>query len=290
MNETNQKEIQKRLMTIARNEIRISYRKQEEPLPVCSSKIGGKPAVPADFEWPEFTGESYDGVTKSRPLSFLAQINLEEAAEYDTEGILPKKGILSFFYEQMSMRWGFDPKDKGCARVYYFPDEGELTPMDIPEDMDEEAVISELAAVLEKHISMPELVDFAEDDMDMEIDWDDYNECRTECGYETDEWGDVTKLLGYPDTIQSPMEEECEAVTRAYRQGCPEDYDKISEAEKKDIREKSAEWMLLFQMGTIETEDAEYMFGDCGHLYFWIKKQDLKNLNFDNVWLILQCS
>lgn len=32
--------------------------------------------------------------------------------------------------------------------------------------------------------------------------------------------------------------------------------------------------MLLFQMGTIVGEDQEYMFGDCGHIYFWIQKQD----------------
>ncbi|KMV74442.1 hypothetical protein FSCG_02162 [Fusobacterium vincentii 4_1_13] len=31
------------------------------------------------------------------------------------------------------------------------------------------------------------------------------------------------------------------------------------------------------------------MFGDCGYIYFWIKKEDLKSKNFDNVWLILQC-
>ena len=42
-------------------------------------------------------------------------------------------------------------------------------------------------------------------------------------------------------------------------------------------------------MGTIETEDMEYMFCDCGHIYFWIRKQDLKNKNFDRIWLILQC-
>ncbi|MBT9779516.1 DUF1963 domain-containing protein [Clostridium sp. MCC353] len=43
-------------------------------------------------------------------------------------------------------------------------------------------------------------------------------------------------------------------------------------------------------MGTIESDDMEYMFGDCGHIYFWIRKQDLKDQMFDNIWLILQCS
>ena len=52
----------------------------------------------------------------------------------------------------------------------------------------------------------------------------------------------------------------------------------------------SKQWMLLFQMGTVESDDYELMFGDCGHIYFWIKKSDLAAKNFDNVWLILQCS
>lgn len=290
MNEAGKRELQKILRDITKNEIRISYHEQKELLPVCSSKIGGKPAVPKNFKWPEFIAESYDGVVKNRPLSFMAQINLKDTVRYDTEGILPKEGILSFFYEQMSMLCGFAPEEKGCAQVYYFPNEKDLTLMDIPEDMDEEAVIPELAVTLEKHISIPEFSDFIENHEKMDITWDDYNECRAECGYETDDWGEVTKLLGYPDTIQSPMEEECEAVTRGYCQGCPEDYEKIPQKEKEDIKEKSAEWMLLFQMGTIETENAEYMFGDCGHLYFWIKKQDLKKLDFDKVWMIMQCS
>ena len=42
-------------------------------------------------------------------------------------------------------------------------------------------------------------------------------------------------------------------------------------------------------MGTIETENSVIMFGDCEHIYFWIIKQDLKERNFDKVWLILQC-
>ena len=64
----------------------------------------------------------------------------------------------------------------------------------------------------------------------------------------------------------------------------------IPEDVKQEIKEKSSDWVMLFQMGTIETSDSEMMFGDCGHIYFWIRKQDLQSLNFEKVWLILQCS
>ena len=31
------------------------------------------------------------------------------------------------------------------------------------------------------------------------------------------------------------------------------------------------------------------MFGDCGRVYFCIRKEDLAARRFDRVWLILQC-
>ena len=55
------------------------------------------------------------------------------------------------------------------------------------------------------------------------------------------------------------------------------------------IEAAAGDWVLLFQMGTVEDEDFELMWGDCGCIYFWIKKQDLAAGNFDRVWLILQC-
>lgn len=289
MSENNKEKLKELLLKLAKNEIRISYQATDEALPAGSSKIGGNPSVPEDFVWPRYLGESYDDVIKERPLSFMAQIDLEEVKIYDEEQLLPQTGILSFFYEQMSMPWGFSPEDQGAAKVYYFPEKEKLISMEAPDDMDEEAVMPEFAVTFEKQISLPGFEDFREKIADVEIEWEDYDECCTECGYSPDEWGEVTKLLGYPDTIQSPMEEECEALRRGYRQGCPEDFEAIPESVWEDIREKSKDWMLLFQMGTVEGEEQEYMFGDCGHIYFWIRKQDLKNREFDKIWLILQC-
>lgn len=290
MNEYKKETLKEILMKMVKNEIRISYEKTDEPLAVCSSKIGGKPAVPHDFVWPRYSGKSYDNITKERPLAFLAQINLEETGRFDTEKLLPETGILSFFYEVMSMPWGFSPEDNGSAKVYYFPRKEELIPMDIPDDIDEEVVMPEFSVTFKKQISLPEAEDFPDEATDMEFEWEDYDECREECGYSCDEWGEVTKLLGYPDTIQSSMEEECEALARGFRQGCPEDFAAIPKDIMKEMKEKSKGWMLLFQMGTIESDDMEYMFGDCGHIYYWIRKQDLEHHNFEQIWLILQCS
>ena len=49
------------------------------------------------------------------------------------------------------------------------------------------------------------------------------------------------------------------------------------------------DWILLMQMSELEIGDYGLYFGDSGKIYFNIRKEDLKNKNFDNVWLILQC-
>ena len=123
-----------------RREIAISHHPAQEKLPVGASKFYGTPDLPADFDWPHYKGTDFEGVTKNRPLAFLAQINLGEAAPYDRTGLLPKTGVLSFFYETVSMEWGFELKSEGYARVYYFPETEGLVPTQIPEETKEWSV------------------------------------------------------------------------------------------------------------------------------------------------------
>jgi len=40
----------------------------------------------------------------------------------------------------------------------------------------------------------------------------------------------------------------------------------------------------------LKDDDAGMMWGDCGRLYFWIRKADLAEGRFDKCWMILQCS
>ena len=64
---------------------------------------------------------------------------------------------------------------------------------------------------------------------------------------------------------------------------------KLSPEQEREYENGVADWMLLLQLGTLQNRDYEMMFGDCGYIYFCIRKQDLTACNFDNVWLVLQC-
>ena len=137
-------ELVEALTSLKRNEIEIAVKSRSKNLVPGASKIGGKPFVPKDFVWPYFEGESYEDGWGNRPLSFICQINIDEVKRYDKEKLLPKKGILSFFYESASQPWGYSPEDKGSARVFYFENVEELEEISFPEDLKEEFRLKEI--------------------------------------------------------------------------------------------------------------------------------------------------
>ena len=279
-------ELDKVLKNLVKNEIAVTHHATKIGGAIYRSKIGGKPAAPEGFEWPRFEAENFNEETANRPLSFLCQINLEEICGYDKEELLPKKGLLLFFYEMESMCWGFDPSDEGCSRVYYFEDVKGLVPTDLPSDIDSDYIIKEYDL---KFKSKPSYPSFEELDLysDIDCDWDDYDEAVEKKGYELD--SERHKLLGYADLIQGEMLTECERTTRGFYCGNNESYRNTPDSVKLDIKRCATDWTLLFQMASIEDDDFELMFGDVGNLYFYIRKEDLKTKSFEKAWLVLQC-
>jgi len=100
------------------NSILLKTTPCECKLPVGSSKLLGNPDVWEGFEWPaiDLDGELYD-------LTFMCQINCVEAAPYDKDGMLPKTGMLYFFYDLDEMP--HEPSNQNAARVIYY--NGDIT-------------------------------------------------------------------------------------------------------------------------------------------------------------------
>lgn len=276
--------MKEKLESLVKNSISLKIADKEE-YKLGATRFGGKPDVPSDFVWPRFEGESYDHVVKNRPLSFLAQFNCEDLAQYDAEHLLPDHGLLSFFYELDTQCWGYDPKDKGCARVYWFEDISALSAAEFPQDMEEDFQMPMIKIKLALQKSYPSWADFSDiysEEYDYEAFYDIYGELY---GEDSDEYSQV---LGWPHVIQNSMYAECDLVTQGYYLGngwinIPQDVRGRAEESARD------RWLLLFQLDTVEAEDFELMFGDAGHIYFYITKEDLQARRFDNIWLILQC-
>ena len=276
------------LPPLCRSRIETRFAPAGEDLPAGSSKFGGRPDVPAGFVWPVFETKTLDDdMVKPRPLAFLAQFDCARLAGLDPEGLLPRTGLLSFFYELGSQRWGYDPKDAGCARVFWFDGEP-LAPAEFPQDLEEDFRLPELAAELSSGTDAP---DFQDACPALGYDWttNDYrafDQARREL--ELPYPDNLSKLLGWPDIIQNNMTLECELVSRGHYLGGS--WESVPQEERDALRAPSVQdWLLLFQLDTVASGDFELMFGDCGRIYFYIRREDLLARRFDRAWLVLQC-
>lgn len=99
------------------NGIELKITKHKHRLATGSSKLFGNPDVWDGFEWPyiEENGEKYD-------LTFMCQINCAKAEGFDESGLLPKTGMLYFFYDLDTMP---EVPSEKSARVLWY--DGELS-------------------------------------------------------------------------------------------------------------------------------------------------------------------
>ena len=267
---------------LARNAVRITLDVQDgDLLPVGTSKMGGLPDLPEDAAW--FRNPETD-----IPLSFVAQVNLAEAASFDREHRLPERGMLYFFYDCSAdgMPWGFDPKDGSGRAVYYYDgDLSQLSRREAPEDLerDDNGTVFGAARMCfgaEMELPSPESdlandLDLPDDDDTQDAYWEWLDEREEEL---------CNKLLGHADPVQSGMELECEYVTNQIYCGTPEGYQL---AKSRGLDKNAARWNLLMQVDS--NEEIGMMWGDMGRLYFWITGEDFAERRFDRCWLILQC-
>lgn len=278
--------IKEKLGQMARNSIRLNI-DGAEPYKRCGTRFGGRPDVPPGFVWPTFEGKRFDGEVKVRPLTFIAQFDCGELAPFDSERLLPDHGLLSFFYDADVQPWGYDPKDKGGARVFWFEDLSVLSPAEFPAEMEDYCKFPMVRVAAAQALSHPGPEDFFSGNWeDASKNEDEFEAAREELG--GGDPGVCSKLLGWPDVIQNSMAVECDMVTQGYYLGSG--WNDIPPNVRKRAEESAIDrWQLLFQLDTVETGDFCLMFGDSGRIYFYILKEDLLERRFDRAWLILQC-
>lgn len=270
------------LKAAEKNAIEFTKRELSETISIGASKIGGKPHLPEGFSWPYYEGTNFDNIKASRPLSFIAQINLSEVATLDVDNKLPHSGFLYFFYELNTMKWGFAPEDNGCARVFYCDNAAnQLSATDYPFDLNSDYYVPECPIAFSRARSFPQFEEFGDT---IQVTWDDYEYAAKANNIDIEHsTKNLFKLLGYANLIQGSILWECAMIESGYTS---DDWKTMSENSKKEIYAKESKWMLLAQFDTISDS---IMFGDHGQIYFYIQKEDLNKGCFDNVHLSLQC-
>ncbi|MDL2234664.1 DUF1963 domain-containing protein [Christensenellaceae bacterium OttesenSCG-928-L17] len=287
------------LKPFEKTSIRLLPGNPETPCAKGRSKFGGQPDLPPGFRWDYFEGEApvfdekanYKMVTKSRPLAFLLQVNCQEVFALWPESPLPKRGLLSFFYELDTMLWGPECLDGiEYVKVHYFEDIDSLVSTPLPEDLKEEYRIPAHPIVLGKEVSLPSF-----DVFDREQQYEStlsnhklYDQTRISLGMPSTRHGEPgigTRMLGWAESIQNDIFDD---FTEVWLKGR---VDPELELERMGGMPEAG-WELLLQLDSDVFEDmgiGSIMFGDCGSVYFGIRSDDLRAKRFDKTWFTLQC-
>ncbi len=257
----------------------ISLEPMSRTRALAVSKLGGRPDLPPNFAWP---------TNKGRPLDFLLQINLAEAHEYESTRLLPASGLLTFLYDLNDQPWGYDPADLDGFRVIYTPDVSELRSHDIPDD---QFALSECAIRFYAMQTLPHFGSRAGDSLMATAQFSDeelnsYFElsAQIEDLYSIRENAGNHHLLGHSSNIQGDMQLEAQLVTNGLYCGDPTGYE---DPRRRTLEPGADDWVLLLQLDS--DDGVDIMWGDCGMLYYWIRKDDLVNQRFENAWMTLQC-
>lgn len=226
------------------------------------SKFGGNPYMPKGFEHPR------DG--EGNAMLLFAQINFEEVPHIEP---MPQRGILQFFLSPTDDVYGLDfgdPTNQENFRVVYHAevnrDETQLvTDFSYVPEVDDEMpqICSEGRMSFElQHLPVStESYEFEQLlDIDLEQETDRPNETLWDVYVDVAE-GEGHKIGGYPYFTQyDPREND-------------EEYQEYN--------------ILLFQADV--DSDINLMFGDSGIANFFIKEEDLKQLNFSDVLYNWDC-
>jgi uncharacterized protein YwqG len=244
----------------------------ESAVKVGSSKLGGSPDLPPGVSWP-----LYNGV----PQSFVMQLRLEELASYPAASVLPQQGMLWFFYDAAQETYGDDPASKGGWCVL-FRDHGlpDLVRTRAPDASSQKQFFAPCALRFSEELTMTaqpplEVPDLAWSDDDQEKFDEVFEQFNTAA---SDPTPPHHRLLGFPDTIQDDMREQCQVVT----QGLLDPDDPRYAAVAKGYRN----WHLLLQVDSDERIGMKW--SSSGMLYYWMTWADLQAHRFDTTWLVLQ--
>ncbi len=250
---------------------------------ISRSRLSGNASLPAEFEWPCNNG---------RPIELILQVDLAEVAPFDAQGKLPASGLLTFFFDMEEQPWGFDPKDSQGFMVLYSSAEVSVHEHISPVS---EFALEERLLKFRTSLSVPAFGSRAYDRLEKltrfsDVEADRFADFSTELAhlnsnYPPDTWGGRHRLLGHSDNVQGDMQVEVALVTNGVYCGDATGY---QDPRSKTLESNADDWILLMQIDS--DESADMMWGDVGAIYFWIRTDDLANKNFDNVWLILQCS
>jgi uncharacterized protein YwqG len=231
------------------------------------SRLGGLPILEPGASWPDYL---------DKPLSLLAVLDLEEFAPMLDGTWLPGNAVVNLFYEVDEQPWGFDPDDRFGWRVIP-ADPSSAGPREAPSGA---TTFREIPLVGRRVATYP---GWEEDVMAPLARYGDRLDALVD-RLEADRRHPRHQLGGWPLLQQAPWQLECQLASNGIDVGDPSGYE--SPAAQR-LKAGADDWVMLAQIDS--DDDAGWMWGDLGTLYFAMRRQDLAAGDWGRSWLVLQC-
>jgi uncharacterized protein YwqG len=244
---------------------------------VGKSKIGGKPDLPKDFEWPKADNKS---------MLFCAQYNLSELTKFDKENNLPKKG---FFYVFLSLDQDWK-EFNGVNQPYklIFSENENIVRTEFPNDLEKNQTFKTAEIEYFQFYTIPDDENYKLFEFDKKYEdfyfyfYQPTDEYLIEELYEDS--NKMHQILGYDRSIQSSVVYEFASKELGL-------YLAESSKHKKrwnDILELSKTYELLLQLDCDDPNTDLSKYGGSGTYYFGLSKTDLEKKNFDDIKMSFQ--
>ena len=239
------------------------------------SKFGGIPLIKKGEDW-------IRNQKTNNPYAFLLQLDLEEIESYDIENRLPKKGMLSIWFN-------LDYWDEG--KIIYYPNKEELIKATVPIEFSEE----------EKRKALPFWKRVFTKYKNVKL----YPECKIkfEVEYQTPSWDSLQISLFHLKNKTKPRDLEidekfiddyCYEYKSSHHffgyyvglQDSPYELMRITKGRfpnklTEELINQGLKWKLLLRLDSDSITNMNWIDG--GQLLFFIKEDDLEKGNFDNL-------
>jgi uncharacterized protein YwqG len=266
------------ILAAARPSISLVPTKDTNPPAWQFSRLGGLPQLPISHAWPKMN---------DRALTFIAQIQLSEFGGLEGIPECPRKGRLYFFGDVENIPSGWNAEEASGWRVLFAADEAEpLTEAPAPPELAPHELLHPVSILAHRAMTVPatrsiELSRLPEMDSDV---WDRYLALRNDLS----DGSPRHQLFGHPDAIQGCMQRTAQFISNGLTlpKGVHSWYEHPRAAE---LMPGAHDWILLLQVDSDVENLSDNYWGDAGMLYYWIKRDDLINGRFANVWFFMQC-
>jgi len=253
------------------------------------SRFGGWPDLPQGVDWPMW---------QDRPMSFLAQINLEDIHASQPDIRLPKQGLLLFFlgciddtYDNDACQCetymvdpmlGTESTQKNAWKVIFADPNTPLQRTKFQGQPGPDMFAPCLLGVSRGGMPLPDEYTAAYVNIPFDQkERDNYNEVVDLLSSE--DW--QNQLMGYPNLIQfTPPDIQCELAATG---NDPFSFPSEGSDEYKHLVKAASDWGLLLQLTS--DDKPGFLWGDAGNLYFYGKRSEMEQGDFSNVWINYEC-